>query len=487
MVGMNTTKFLRLFLCSLLTLGCSALWAADDPPLRAGAATSNITPPLGATIIGGFHPFPATHVHDELLARTLVLDDGDTKLAIVICDLLGISRGISIEARRMIETECGIPPSHVLIAGTHTHSGPNALGEDRFAWDGGELNDYQQFVARRVADGVRRALNQLEPAELAWGYGEEPDHVFNRRWFMEPTAIGLSPLGDQDRVKMNPPRGSNQLIKPAGPTDPQVWFLAARSLKGRPIALLANYSLHYVGGVGNGHISADYFGVFAEEITYMLQANRQDPPFVAMLSNGTSGDINNINFRQATERREPYEKIRIVAHDVAEAVHGALANVTWHRSLKLAADYREPMIASRKVSPQQLERARAIVADLPKAPERKTLEQIYAERTIAMDQWPDEVPVPVQVLKIGDLAIGTMPCEIFVEIGLELKSRSPMPAYFTIELAHGYYGYLPTPEQHELGGYETWLGTNRLEFTASRKLTSELLDMMKSLKDAEGR
>src|SRR5277367_3594368 len=103
---------------------------AQTPPFRAGAATSNITPPLGNPIVGGFLPFPATHVHDELHARCLVLDDGKTKLVLVVCDLLGIDRLVSDEARAIIQQELRIPPEQVLISATHTHSACSALGMD---------------------------------------------------------------------------------------------------------------------------------------------------------------------------------------------------------------------------------------------------------------------------------------------------------------------------------------------------------------------
>ena len=72
-----------------------------------------------------------------------------------------------------------------------------------------------------------------------------------------------------------------------------------------------------------------------------------------------------------------------------------------------------------------------------------------------------------------------MPCEVFAEIGLELKRRSPLRPTFTIELANGYNGYLPSPEQHALGGYETWRATSSyLEVQASRKMTEALLEML---------
>jgi len=88
---------------------------------RAGAATSNIMPFLGGKIVGNFVQHPATNVHDELHARCLVLDDGKTKLALVVCDLLGVSRDVSIEVRKLIQQNTGIPPEHVLISAVHTH------------------------------------------------------------------------------------------------------------------------------------------------------------------------------------------------------------------------------------------------------------------------------------------------------------------------------------------------------------------------------
>ncbi|MDQ3623597.1 MAG: hypothetical protein M3463_14080, partial [Verrucomicrobiota bacterium] len=296
----------------------SAALAAE--PLRAGAATSNITPELGWKIVGGFVPFPATGVHDELHARCLVLDDGKTKLALVVCDLLGLHRSISVEARRLIEDATGIPPSHVAISATHTHSAGTALGENRYTSDQ-PLDDYQRFVARRIADGVRRAINALRPAQIAFGTAEAPEHVFNRRWVMREGTAPPNPFGKVDKVKMNPPAGSPDLVEPAGPIDPTISFIALREPGGRLISLYAAYSLHYVGGVRSGEISADYFGMFCAALTRLQNAADQEPPFVPMMANGTSGDINNINFRTPRPSSLPYAQMRKVGEDVASKVN----------------------------------------------------------------------------------------------------------------------------------------------------------------------
>jgi neutral ceramidase len=464
-------------LCSLLVVTT----AVDAGELRAGAATSNITPPLGSPIIGGFAPFPSTHVHDELHARCLVLDDGKTKLALVVCDLLGMHRLVSEESRRLIEKQTGIPPTRVLISGTHTHSAASALGKDRLKHEQ-ELDEYQRFVAQRIADGVQSAANTLRPAEIGFGTAEAPEHVFNRRWFMQPGTMPENPFGTTDLVKMNPPAGSPNLTEPAGPTDPTVSFIAVREPGGKPISVYAAYSLHYVGGVGNGHISADYFAVFCEHLARLLNADRQDPPFVPLLANGTSGDINNINFRTPRPGKKPYEQMRHVAEDVASKVHAALAKVEYRREITLDSRYREPTLAWRKPTAEQLDWAKKTAAAGPKVEGRTDLSVIYAERTLALAEYPETTTVPLQVLRIGDVAIGSMPCEVFVEIGLDFKAKSPLQPAFLVSIAHGYMGYLPTPRQHKLGGYETWLGTNRLEVEASDKMLAELLAMAKEMK-----
>src|SRR5215813_8726502 len=140
----------------------------DGPKVfRAGAAASNITPPLGEPIVGGWTSPPATHIHDELHARCLVLDDGRTKLGTVLCDNVGIPRQVFDAARALVQKESGIAGDHMLLAATHTHSATTARGENVLVADA-SLSAYQQFLARRIADAVRRAVNQLEPAEIGW-------------------------------------------------------------------------------------------------------------------------------------------------------------------------------------------------------------------------------------------------------------------------------------------------------------------------------
>ncbi|MDX1968678.1 MAG: neutral/alkaline non-lysosomal ceramidase N-terminal domain-containing protein [Planctomycetaceae bacterium] len=459
---------------------------AAEPVFRAGAATSNITPDIGGDIVGGFAPSPSKHIHDDLHARCLVLDDGVTRLAIVVCDLLGIHRKVSEEARLLIAETTGIPRDNVLISATHTHSATSALGERRYLPDP-PLTDYQKFVVRRISDGVRRAIHNLKPAQIAFGSVDIPEHVFNRRWTMRPGTMPPNPFGGIDLVKMNPPAGSPNLEEPAGPTDPAVSILALREPDGRPISVFATYSLHYVGGVGPDHISADYFGMFAEHLKDLVNQQHDAGEFVALLANGTSGDINNINFRTPRPGKPAYAQMRYVAQDVAAKVHATLAGLEYRDTVRLDARYREPELNWRRPTPEQVAWAKTTLEAKPAEPGKTDLSRVYAERTLALAEYPATTTVPVQVLAIGEVAIGTMPCEVFCEIGLEFRDRSPLQPGFMVSLAHGYFGYLPTPRHHDLGGYETWIGTNRLEREASVKLLDQLVEMTQEIQGARAK
>ncbi|WP_162006525.1 neutral/alkaline non-lysosomal ceramidase N-terminal domain-containing protein [Roseimaritima sediminicola] len=468
-------------LAAVAVAGVATLKAEDaDRKFLAGASTSNITPPLGEMIVGNWKPIPATNIHDELHARSLVLDNGETRLAIVLCDNVGIPVEVFDLAKQHVQEATGIAPSHILMAATHTHSATTARGSSKVHRDE-SLTDYQRFLARRISDGVRRAVANLQEAEIAWGSVDEPSEVFNRRWFVDDAALLKNPFGGLDRVRMNPPRGHKSLNRPAGPVDPEISFISVRHRDGRPLAVLANYSLHYVGGVNPGDVSADYFGYFAKFIEQKLLGDdeqggdRSWPPFVGILSNGTSGDINNINFQDGKPKRyRRYEKMAEVADKVAQRVADAHRDLTFHSWVPLDAQATDLRLNVRKPSEEM--RAHFANLDASDAP-RMGREQIYAERVAKLDAGPEAIDVPLQTLRIGTLGIAAIPFETFAETGLEIKRESPFEQSFTIELANGSFGYLPTPEQHRLGGYETWMGSNNVQKDASVKIVDALMEM----------
>ncbi len=454
----------------------------EQKVFKAGAATANITPFLGSELIGEWHQPPAIEVHDELHARCLMLDDGTTKLAFVVTDLLGLNQDLIDAAKGLIAERIGIPPANILISATHTHSAASALGADdrRRNWSLDPFDLYQEFVIHRIADGVQRAAHPLEPARRGWGVVPVPEHVFVRRWKMRQPVI--NPFGEYDQVMMNPGHNNTNKLTPAAVPDPDVSFISVKSTEGRPIALFANYSLHYVGGTLQGHISADYYAVFCDRIRELFGVEGEHPPFVGIMSNGTSGDINNINYSGSPEQNAPYEKMGRVGRDVAQKVFDASRSIAYHDWVPLQAKQKEVVLKVRKPDTNMVERAKTILARPDSVKPAHWLEKTYAERTLNQLKKPDQVSVCLQAFGIGDLGVASIPFEVFAEIGLEVKAKSPFKQTFVIGLGGGYWGYLPTPAQHELGGYETWLGTNSVEFEASEKIVAELLTQFSLIK-----
>jgi hypothetical protein len=273
---------------------------------------------------------------------------------------------------------------------------------------------------------------------------------------MRSGTIAANPLGGtNDLVKMNPAMESPDLVEPAGPTDPEVSVLSIQSADGKPLALLANYSLHYVGTGSDNEISADYYGAFSDRIQELLGADHRDPPFVAMLSNGTSGNINNINFRKKQPATPPYERVRVVADVIAKEALRVYEGLNYRDWAPLRMEQKELALGARRPDAAEIRRAEGI---LTKAKGRalRTSEEVYAHETMLMKDYPEEVTIIIQAIRVGDLGIAAIPCEVFAETGLAIKKNSPLKKTFTIELANGCSGYLPPPEQHKLGGYTTW-------------------------------
>jgi len=477
----------------IVALATGFTFGADGKPekvFHAGAFAQDITPPaFPISVNGGMRDRQAKAAHDPLHARCIVLDDGRTKLAIVVVDSCMVPRHVFDEAKAIASRATGIPTSHMMMSATHTHTAPTLTPVFQSPPD----YDYCRFVAEKIAAGVVRAHAQREPAKIGWAVGLDPTQVFNRRWLLRGDNVMPDPFGrDRDRVKMNPGFGRHTVMRPAGPTDPEVPIVAIRAVDGdRPIALLANYSLHYVGRVPGGTVSADYFGQFAKQLTQRIDGTaKADPPFMAAMTNGTSGDINNIDYsKPGYGRKEPFAQIEHVAESVATAALAALTRVDYRDHVTLAAAEREVSLGVRKPPADEVERAEAILADAAKrGPVLRSLSEIYAYETVNIAHYPDTVDVKLQAFRIGDLAVCAIPCEVFVDIGIELKERSPIQPTFTISLANGYNGYLPTPEQHTLGGYETWRArSSYLAEDSSPKVVSTLLELLAELGDQKSR
>ncbi|NOY00767.1 MAG: hypothetical protein GXP30_13715 [Verrucomicrobia bacterium] len=229
-------------------------------PLRAGISAIDVTPEIWPlNLVGSFSPRPSSSAHDPLHSRCTVLSDGKTTIAIVVVDNCLIKREVLDEAKQIASEKTGIATNHMMVSATHTHSAPTGHADENGT---PEAQAYRKQLTAGIAESIIQAHASLQDAQVGYGGHDLADEVNNRRWFLQPNTMPMNPFGETtDIVKMNP--GSKGLISPAGPIDPEVSVLSIRNKKGKPLCLLGNYSLHYVGGGPRGQMSADYFGEFS--------------------------------------------------------------------------------------------------------------------------------------------------------------------------------------------------------------------------------
>jgi neutral ceramidase len=273
----------------------------------------------------------------------------------------------------------GIPVDRMLISATHTHTAPcvyGVLGTD-------PDDAYAALLPGKVVEGIERAYKNLAPARIGWAMGADPTNVFCRRFLMKPGTARTNPFtGKQnDQAQMNPGHQNPNAIKPTGPADPDVAVVSIQTRDGRPLALVSNYSTHYAGSTP---ISADYFAVFCAEIEKRIGAENLDPPFVAMLSNGTSGDANCHDF---TQPRREFDRFT-VGRDVADAAFQAYQTIQYYDWVPLVMDEARLTLKVRKPTAEEVEEARPVFDSLPDGKPR-TWPEIYARETLILDQWPD--------------------------------------------------------------------------------------------------
>lgn len=454
---------------------------------KAGAAMKEITPALGSLINGDFITHYAREIHDPLYSKALVLEDRDLTIAIIVVDICAMQKDFLDDLKKKIFSQTGISPKNVLISSTHTH----AAGSIESLLLGGADLPYRQKLGELIIQSVTAAKKNLKPAKVAYESIDIPEHVVCRRYFMKPGYKAVNPVtGGLDIVKTNPLGDEDKIEKRVSPTDPELNYLAIRGIDDEWISLLANYCLHYVGDWENGTITADYFGAFARLIQVKLGAG---PDFIPILSNGTSGDANIVDFLQPQRYpEENFAKAELISNDLAEKVSQSLANITWEDNPTLSAQYEELPIPIRRPSADELNTAKQVVAEtnfenLVLMPSHigneDSFKRIYAREQILLKEYPDTILFPIQALKIGTVIIGGLGGEFFSETGLSLKTENSKRNYFTICLANGYVGYVPPEHEFELGGYETWrCRTSFLEEKAEEIIRKKLLELVNQIK-----
>ncbi len=441
--------------------------------LQVGAAVVDITPPTLPVIVnGGFFSRTVDRVKTPLKARALALAEGRERVVIMVVDSCMLGRPLLDEIKALAAVRTGVATNRMLIAATHTHSAPSA-----FSCLGTEADPgYVPFLRERLVEALVAAQRNLEPAQVGWAKVAAPDFTALRRWIRRPDRLAEDPFG-QRTVRANMHAGSNwdDVTGESGPEDPDLALVSFQALDGRPLAVLANYSMHYF---SDNDLSADYFGLFCEGLKARCAPETVPgrAPFVGILSHGCSGDIWRVDYK-VPERERPKPTIEEYTHGLLELATQALAEVRYRADAELAMVERRITLAYRVPDPQRLEWARRLVAELGgRAP--TTLPQVYALEQIALHE-RQQTEVVVQALRLGDLAIATTPTETYALTGLKIKAASPLPQTMVIELANGGDGYIPPPEQHLFGGYNTWPARSAgLEVTAEPKIAEAAIGLL---------
>lgn len=449
--------------------------------LSAGTAITEITPPVGSIINGDFFPHHAQAVEDPLYAKAIVLQSADTRFVLVMVDTCSLTYEFLDPVKQKIEAATGIPVQHQLIAATHIHSGGSVTGIFLSEVDAA----YSDFLAGALVNLVKAACEQMTFCEVAYGSVMAPEHVVCRRYQMKKDFRPLDPMQERiDAVVTNPFGREEQIVARAGATDPELSFMALRSLDGTWLAVLANYSLHYVGDFPRTVISGDYFGYFARSLKEMLGAA---PGFVALMSNGTSGNVNIWDFLDPG--RYPggsFEKSKLIGASLAARVIDCLPQLQWDAAATLSVKAAVLELPVRKPTDAALTAAQKRLKDMDAArstdPDPEVAKLIYAREQLLLAEEPDQCPVYIQGVRIGTGLIGALPGEFFAETGLWLKERMRGAPYFTISLANGNIGYVPPPHEMVAGGYETWrCRTSKLEAGAEPAIRARLEQLLRSL------
>ena len=429
--------------------------------LRAGAAKVDITPgpdvPLSGPVGGSGK---AVKVHDPLYARALAIQDGDDRVVLCVCDVTMIASELHDRIRDRVHQRTGLPRKSLLVSTTHTHRAPRAVELEL----GAAHDRYRAGLVDKVATAVVDALKRLEPARVGWSSIDKPEHCRNRRWLMKPGSLGPNPFGERtDKAAMYGGPGKNG-VRTVGPVDPELFVVSAQRLDGSQIGVFANFSIHY--GAGGGGVSADYFGHFARAVEKALGAS-EEQPVVAMMSNGTSGDI------------APGGKPDALGRKLADAAVKLVRGIRHRESTSIEVRELELLIKVRRPDAERLNWARSVLDGTWNKPAHRWKDK-FARSALWLSEYPEKLPVRLQVIRLGDLAIASMPCEVYAETGLAIKDASPFDATFNVSLANGYNGYLPTPAQHALGGYTTWPAVSScLEIDAEPKLRAEVVRLLK--------
>ncbi len=436
---------LRLVTLAAISGASEANAPSSENPLKGGAFAVDITPVKFPVIVNGmFEERTADRAVDRLFARAFVLAHGATRVAIVVVDSCMLPRELLDDAKGRASALTGIPTDHLLISATHTHSAPAAMGCLGSRAD----PEYSAFLAPQLARAIQLANERLQPVRIGWAKVRAPKHTFCRRYIRRPDRLLNDPFGQPTvRANMHPGFLNPDAVGPSGPVDDELSLLAMQTLDGKPLGVLANFSMHYV---GSPLVSADYFGRFAEHLAKRIDGSEGSSACIVAMSQGTSGDLMGSDYSAPAATRE-YDRY---AEELAELADGAYRQLKYQAKAPLAMQEAKLTLRRRIPDAARLQWAKSIAEKIGDR-QPKGMPEIYALEQLMLAAEPERT-LKLQALRIGDVGITAIPNEVFGITGLKLKLQSPLPMTFNIELANGSEGYIPPPEQHKLGGYTTW-------------------------------
>ncbi len=445
--------------------------------LYAGAAQTDITPPMGTRLGSDFFSHYARFIHDSLFSKTLVLKQGMTTFVLVMVDICIMPSDFLNSVKSKIESATGLKKESILLASTHTHGAGDVVG-----LLGGAVDiAYRTQLPDLIVSSVVAALDKMKPAKIACGSSELTGYSVCRRYTMKNGFKASNPVTHgMDTVKTNPFGAEDQIVAPTSTVDSEVRFLAVKGLDDGWISVVGNYNSHYAGDWDVDTVTADFYGTFAKHLTQNTGAGND---FVAIMSYGTGGDVNTWDFRNPDKFPiEEFAKTKMMGRDLAKVIHDKFEILEWSENAKLQIAYEELQLNLRKPDAEELQRSEAQLAthkfeDLKL--DEHGISMVYAREQLLLNEYPDTHTSAVQAIRIGNQIIGTSGGELFTETGLWLKENSKDHNYFTICLANSYDGYVPPAHEIDKGGYETWRARSSfLDRTAEVKIKNALLKLI---------
>jgi len=432
----------------------------------AGCSRVKITPPLETPLGGNVRDKGSQGVHDDIYAKALVLRDNKKEIALVSCALIALTKAMVENIRQIAEKRCAIPKNNILVCTFHTHSGPAT----RAIFS--EANEsYLASLPEKIASSIYQAKQNLKKARIKFASGEEKVLSHNRRIKMRDGTLRMN----WEHLSLD------EIDAPAGPIDPEVGVIVIEELSGKPIAVLINYTCHPAILAGDNFlISEDYPG-------YTMRLVEKEKDALCLFTNGATGNINHINIFDPQQRRGFYEAERlgtILGKKVLSIIPKAKAIPV--EELRIVRE--EIELPLRKITDSEIEKARKLAQGrkIKKISLVDGLsEEVYAEQILALSKTSKKsLSSEIQAISLGDIALVSIPGELFVEYGLEIKRKSPFLHTFIIGYANDYVGYIPTLKAFQEGGYEVRTGAaSKLDPGAGEMINGKTLEILNKLKE----